>query len=186
MNKKRKIRLFQGIPVREGRGDILVQPTKADIRSAVRNDPENCAYARCLQRMLETNKVFVYTTVCYVQTLDERGNPIMERYIVKDHAHAYIQKFDAGEEVGPGGFILHRPYRSKTLEYKRKQSVETYKKNPRRARELGQLSYKKAQARKVHAHTAPTDILPSTFRDGKGMVHFIGTEGILEVRKEII
>src|SRR5215467_13962734 len=102
------LRFFEGLPVREGRGDILVQPTREDIKSAVRKDPQNCAYAKCLKRMLQTSRVFVYSTVAYVETLDERGNPIMERFEIRNHAHAYIERFDSGQEVNPGGFLLSK------------------------------------------------------------------------------
>jgi hypothetical protein len=172
---KKYPRYFEGLPVREGRGDILVQPTREDLRLAKRYDPANCAYAICLKRMLQTNRVFVYASIAYVETLDESGNPIMERYVIGNHAHAYIRAFDAGHEVAPGGFVLHKPSKGKTLEHKRVQSRDYARRHPQRVREY----YRKSQA-KLKAPKARE--LTGSFRDGKGKVHFVGLAGILETK----
>lgn len=175
-----KQRMFQGLPVREGRGDILVQPTRADIASALRHDPENCAYAICLKRMLNTTRVYVYTTVAYVQTMDEGGTPILERYMVKNHAHAWVQKFDRGEDVGPGGFILHKPTGTKTLESKRKESRAWARAHPARVREAAHQQWLRIKAKQK----GPTLQQEFTFRDGTGQVKFIGTyNGKLAIHK---
>jgi hypothetical protein len=177
-----KQRMFQGLPIREGRGDILVQPNSRDIKSATPHDPENCAYAICLKRMLDTPIVFVYTSVAYIQTMDERGNQIMERYMVKDHAHAWVQKFDRGEEVNPGGFILHKPTGSKTLEYKRKSSKGWFRSHPERSRELSRATYQRQQARRKNPQAKQ---YTGTFRDGTGQVKFFGTfNGKLATHRE--
>jgi hypothetical protein len=168
-----KARYFQGLRVREGRGDILVQPNRGDITQARKHDPENCAYAICLKRMLQTSRVYVYTTVCYVQTLDEKGEPILERYVVRNHAHAYIQRFDRGEPVNPGGFILHKPTGSKTLEYKRKSSIHWSGNNREKSREYAQRAYKKK--RRTQGQGVKHELV-GTFRNGTGQVRFYGTQ----------
>jgi hypothetical protein len=174
--------MFHGLPVREGRGDILVQPSKNDIRQARPRDPANCAYAICLKRMLETSRVFVYTTVCYIETLDERGNRIMERYEVRNHAHAWVQKFDAGQEVSPGGFILHKPIPTKTLDYKRTQSRKWYRANPDKVKKITQASYERYKEKRKNP-TAKQ--YTGSFRNGTGMVKFYGTyEGMLMTHHE--
>jgi hypothetical protein len=174
-------RYFRGLRVKEGRGDILVQPTRVDIAEARRHDPENCAYAVCIKRMLQTSHVYVYTTVCYIQTLDEGGHEILERYVVRNHAHAYIQKFDKGEPVNPGGFILHKPTGSKTLEYKRKQSQHWIGNNREKSREYAQRAYKKK--RRTQGQEVKHELVGS-FRNGTGQVRFFGThDGRLEVQR---
>jgi hypothetical protein len=174
-------RMFQGLPVKEGRSDILVQPTARDIKAAIRHDPENCAYAICLRRMLETSRVFVYTSVAYVETMDERGNHIMERYIVRDHAHAWVEKFDRGEQVNPGGFVLHRPEKSKTLEYKRIGSRSWARLNYEKARTFARESFQRQKARKKD----PAKQYSGTFRDGTGQVKFYGTfDGKLSTHRQ--
>lgn len=167
-----KQRMFQGLPVREGRGDILVQPNSRDIKAATPHDPENCAYAICLKRMLETSRVFVYTSVAYIETMDEQGERLMERYIVKDHAHAWVQKFDRGEHVNPGGFILHKPTGTKTLEYKRKSSRMWARHNPEKSKANSHNTYERQQARRKNPEAKEYG---GTFRDGTGMVKFFGT-----------
>jgi hypothetical protein len=62
--------------------------------------------------------------VAYVETLDEAGAPIIERYLVKTYARDYLLRFDHGEKVGPGGFVFHRPNRSNTLSYKQKEGLK--------------------------------------------------------------
>ena len=182
---QRKQRFFQGLKVREGRGDILVQPSKEDIASARMHDPENCAYAQCLKRMLQTQRVHVYMTVAYIQTLDEKGEEIMERYLIKDHAHAYIKRFDKGEPVAPGGFILHKPTGSKTLEHKRKFSHEWVQKNIEKARASGRKSWDKRQKRtRVQGQGVKAEMI-GTFRSGVGQVQFLGSyDGRLGVHHE--
>jgi hypothetical protein len=172
--------MFQGLPVREGRGDILVQPTTKDIKAAKPHDPQNCAYAICLRRMLDTSRVFVYTSIAYVETMDEVGNRLMERYVVRNHAHAWVQRFDAGEEVSPGGFILHRPTGSKTLEHKRKMSKVWARGHPERTKEFARRGWerRKAKLKDPKQYTG-------TFRDGTGQVKFFGTyEGKLSTHQE--
>jgi hypothetical protein len=110
MQAKHKVeRKFRGIPVREARAAMHVQPNKADIAGATREDPENCAYARCLKRTLDCTNVFVFRSVAYVETLDEKGNALMERYMVRRHAKDYLLKFDGGREGRAGRLCLPCP-----------------------------------------------------------------------------
>jgi hypothetical protein len=179
MRKKQpeKERFFEGLPVREARGNLLVKPSRGDIQIAKRYDPENCAYAVCLKRMLQVQRVWVYTSVAYVETLDEDGNPILERYIVKNHAHAYIEKFDRGEPVSPGGFILHSPTPGATLEHKRRQSREYAHRYPDRQKHYYEAAMARARARKTKGWNPPElkHELVGTFRSGVGQVRFVGT-----------
>lgn len=153
--------MFRGMNVREARSSMHVQPSAADIRSAIKEDPEHCAYANCLRRTLESPNVFVFRTVAYIQTLDEFGRPIMERYMVKKHANDYLTKFDQGKTVAPGGFMFHAPSKSKTLEYKHRQEIKRRaegKKSPRLP--TGETHPKKQ----------------FSWRKGTGRVHFYGKE----------
>lgn len=151
-------RLFRGIPVYEARASIHVQPNQKDIDGATQEDPTNCAYARCIKRTLETPNVFVFKTVAFIQTLDESGRPIMERFVVKKYARAYIVKFDSGRKVDPGGFVFHHPPRSKTLKYKLAQARKRYQRSPRRVK------------------GAKLDMKKLSLRSGKGRVHLFGNE----------
>ena len=116
-----KPRKFNGIIVREAKAAIHVQPNQQDIKGATREDPENCAYARCLKRTLDCDNVFVFSSVAYLQMLDEKGAPMMVRYAVRTYAKGYLLKFDSGEKIEPGGFVFHPPSRCRTLDYKVKQ-----------------------------------------------------------------
>jgi hypothetical protein len=149
-------RIFKGIAVREARGNLLVQPNKRDIESALPEDPEHCAYARCIRRTLECENVFVFKTVAYIEVLDRKGKPTMERYIVRKHAKEFLVKFDGGERVAPGGFTFHAPSRCNTLDYKAEQT-RAYRRSP-------------------HARITGERIRATSYslRHGTGQVHFIG------------
>ena len=117
--KKAQERRFNGIVVREARAAMHVQPNRDDIRGATKEDPENCAYARCLKRTLDCKNVFVFRSVAYIETLDEKGKPVMERYSVRSYAQEYLLKFDGGEKIEPGGFVFRNvPSKCRTLNYK--------------------------------------------------------------------
>lgn len=154
--------MFRNIPVREARASIHVQPNQADIKGATQEDPSNCAYARCLKRTLEAPNVFVFKSIAYVQTLDEKGNPIMERYNVRKYARDYIVKFDSGEKIEAGGFVFHKPPNSKTLKYKQ----EHYK------------------YQSPHTGPAPkkTKMIAFPMRSGKGKVHLFGKEDQIKAK----
>lgn len=141
-----------------------VQPNKGDIAGATRDDPENCAYARALKRTLECKNVFVFRSVAYIETLDEKGRAIMERYEVKSYAREYLLRFDGGERVPPGGFVFHVPSRAKKLDYKMAQ----YWRNKTQGRE-----YKYDRSKPAGPRARPYSL-----RSGKGAVHFITAEQI--------
>src|SRR6478752_2395257 len=90
MKLKTRERRFEGIPVREAKAAMHVQPSREDIRGATREDPENCAYARALKRTLDCQHVYVFKTVAYVESLDEKGQTIMLRYVVRSYAQDYL------------------------------------------------------------------------------------------------
>jgi hypothetical protein len=169
--KKPTQRKFDGIPVREARAAIHVQPNREDIKGAVREDPENCAYARCLRRTLDAPNVFVFRSIAYVQTLDERGKPIMERYAVRRYAKEYLLRFDGGEKIEPGGFVFHVPPKSRTLDNKMAK-YHFYKTRGGKTRGPGDTGVKSIKAKTY------------SIRSGKGAVHFLYAEQI-KVNREI-
>jgi hypothetical protein len=176
---QKKQRFFQGIPVREARGDILVKPTKGDIDKAIPHDPENCVYAVCVKRMLSTQHAYVYTNVAYIETQDEKGDAIMERYMVRNSAKHWMQRYDKGEEVKPGGFVLHKAPPSYTLEAKARYGRRWVKANPERIK----MHYKNAQAKRKAPKARQLNGV--SFRDGTGQVRFIGTyDGKIQIRHE--
>jgi hypothetical protein len=158
--------MFKGIPVREARASIHVQPNQKDIDGATQESPVNCAYARCIRRVLDAPSVFVFKTIAYIQTLDEAGQPLMERYTVKKYAREYLMRFDHGEKVPPGGFVFHRPNRSVTLTYKQKQGAI--------ARQEGRYSPRVSTGPKVKQRQF-------SMRNGKGCVHLFGTEDQIKI-----
>lgn len=153
--------MFRGIPVQEAEASIHVQPNEKDIQGATKEDPTNCAYARCLKRVLDAPSVFVFKNTAYIQTLDEEGRPRMQRYKVKSYARDYLLRFDHGEKVAAGGFVFHRPNRSETLVYKHKQQLERTRR--------GKVSPRKSVGQK-------TNMKNYSLRSGKGCVHLFGSD----------
>lgn len=145
------------MPIEEAQASIHVQPNAKDIEGATREDPTNCAYARCLRRVLDAPSVFVFKTVAYIQTLDESGRPRLQRYLVKTYARDYLMRFDHGEKVPPGGFVFHRPHKSATLAYK-------LKKEQHRPRSPHKKAGNKPKMKNY------------TLRKGTGCVHLFGME----------
>jgi hypothetical protein len=102
----------------------------------------------------------------------------MERYFIRNSAKDWIERFDAGKKVGPGGFVLHRAPPSQTLDHKAQVSREFNRKNPAK-RELYYANYRKKKRK------APVvSQLNGEWRSGTGQVKFIGTyDGKINVRK---
>jgi hypothetical protein len=167
---KVKERRFAGMLVREARAPMHVQPSREDIRGATREDPENCAFARCLKRTLDCKNVFVFSSVAYIETLDEKGNRLMERYTVRRYAKDYLLKFDGGETVSPGGFVFHVPNKSKQLN----QKIADY----HRRKALG-----KPTSGPKNTGSKPIKARAYSLRDGKGAVHFI-TAQMIKVHRD--
>lgn len=160
--------MYRGIPIQEARAAMHVQPNQKDISGATQESPDNCAYARCLKRTLDAANVFVFKTVAYVESLNERGQAVMLRYVVKTYARDYLLRFDHGEKIQPGGFVFHRPARSRTLTYKQKEGNRRYKEGKRSPR-----------------LTKPGPQKPKEYslRNGKGQVHLFGGEDQIKTKK---
>lgn len=160
--------MFRGIPIQEAKASIHVQPNTADIRGATTESPDNCAYARCLKRTLDAANVFVFKTVAYIESLNEKGQAVMLRYMVKTYARDYLLRFDHGEKIAPGGFVFHRPNRSNTLNYKQKDGNKRYR--------AGKKSPRTSTGKKP-------DMKNYSLRNGKGKVHLFCSEDQIKVRQ---
>jgi len=178
---QKKARHFQGLPIREARGDILVKPTQFDIDKATPHDPENCVYAIAVKRMLQTKRVFVYTHIAYVESLDDQGVQIMERYMVRNSAKHAMDHYDKTGEMVPAGFVLHKPPPSYTLDAKARYGKKWVKANRDLVLEYAKRNYEK---RKKQRKAPVARQLNGTWRDGTGCVRFLGTrEGIIKTKK---
>lgn len=165
-----------GMPVRDAEQSILVQPTLGDIEKGVRGDPEACAYAQCVKRMLKSSTVFVYLTTAYIEVLTEEGESVLERYLIKDGTKDYLENFDADKGVKPAGFKLRAPEFSKTLDYKAAYQKRAHKtgayerwEQARKEKKAREANGQKQERRKVRARQTV-----GSFRMGTGLVRFIG------------
>jgi len=92
-------------PVRENvKHEIVLVPTKEDIRGAKRRDPRACALHNAACRMYDIPNCLIGGRTAYIPQKDERGR----MYIAKMHASTKtrkaIQKFDLTGEMPLGGF----------------------------------------------------------------------------------
>jgi hypothetical protein len=186
-HKKRNIiraeRIFMGMPVRDAAADILVQPTKGDIAKGVKGDPEQCAYAQCVKRMLNARVVFVYHTVAYAEALTEKGDSVLLRYTIKDGTKQYLETYDSGQDVKPAGFSLRAPNYSMTLDYKaalrKDQKRRGLTERWQKTREE-KLRQEKQTGRKLIRRRVVANRTVGSFRDGTGCVRFMGVhDGML-------
>ena len=163
-------RCFGDMEVAEATEALHIQPQRCDIKNAKRDDPANCAFSRACQRMYDSSVVLFFRTVAYVDLLDEHGVRKVHRFRIEPPAQEFIRAFDAGEDVGPGGFRLSPPPPGMTLngvaEQRRKRTAsrreailkgETHEPDPR-FRHAGM--------------NRPTAARFRNFRSGAGMVQF--------------
>lgn len=166
-------RWFGDLPVVEATHELRVQPTDADIKSAKKNDPANCAFSRTCQRMWGATTVLFFGTVAYVDLLSDKGVRRVERFQLPMAAREYIAAFDAGKKVNPAGFVITPPKPSQTLAGKAAGDRAMLERK-RAALLKGRVyvpSRQHSKAGKVSVAHART-IRLSVFRNGKGMVHF--------------
>jgi hypothetical protein len=114
---------------------------------------------------MDCQNVFVFQSIAYIETLDEKGNPVMRRFSVRRYAKEYLLRFDGGEKVAPGGFVFHVPSPCRTLDYK----IRDYQKR--------KAAGKSTNGPRTNGRRL---INPKTYglRNGKGAVHFINAEEI--------
>lgn len=123
-------KFFDGLPIVEAKAPLRVQPSKADIRGATKNDPENCVFSRACKRMWDCDRVLFLGTRAYVELLDKRGKRHVERFDIDAASRKMIKDFDAGKTIDPAGFVLRPPCKSHTLEGLRKIRAGKRKQSP--------------------------------------------------------
>jgi hypothetical protein len=163
-------RVFGDMEVVEATEALHIQPRPRDIKTAKRDDPANCAFSRACQRMYDSSVVLFFRTVAYVDLLDEHSVRKIYRFRIDRPAQEFIKAFDAGEDVGPGGFRLSPPPPGMTLN----GAAEQRKKRTERRREaaLKGEAYEPDPRYRHAGMNRPTAARFRNFRTGAGMVHF--------------
>lgn len=163
-------RCFGDMEVVEASETLHIQPQRCDIESAAQDDPANCAFSRACQRMYDSSVVLFFSTVAYVDLLDEHGVRKVHRFRIDKPAQEFIKAFDAGEDVGPGGFRLSPPPPGMTLNGVAEQRK---RRTARRRAALIKGETHEPDPRFRHAGmNRPTAARFRNFRSGAGMVHF--------------
>jgi hypothetical protein len=173
---ERKQRFYQGIPVQDAKTHLFVQPSQEDIQQAIPGDPENCAYALFIKRSLQSPLVRIYKTVAYVQVLNPKGEPVIERFMIPPYnpASDFMNKIDQQQSLGSAGFYLSKPSQKDQLDHRAK-----YRKTHSRQTKINKEKYLK---NKLIGSSLPETPLPK-WRHGSGKVQFIGSQKLTTLAK---
>ena len=109
--KRRKPRVFEGLPVVDATDDISLVINKADIAAATVKDPGKCAAALAGRRELKRD-VRVFLSRMYVK--DEKHQRWV-RLLTPSHAAREIVSFDRGSTFEPGEYKFKAPSPSHQL-----------------------------------------------------------------------
>src|SRR5215469_3175462 len=136
---------WKNVPVFDATMMICLFPQKPDVEDATPGDPENCAYARCIKRVWpHARRVRIWRNVALVETTNNRGETIAERYIISSKGKRALKNLDLG--VGtPQPCSLLPPTPSTTLEGMREKSRRTWPKRAARKIELTKQRRKEQQ-----------------------------------------
>lgn len=115
---------FAGMPVVDAKHDLNIYPLQCDIDAAVPGDPENCVFARSLQRTMQAEAVVFWKTVAIVSMPDRNGKMRAVRFRLSPQMRAAIVAFDKTGEASVEDFILKAPSPGQTLVHLRKQKVK--------------------------------------------------------------
>lgn len=97
-----KIRMFEGLPVRDAEEPITLHVLPNDIKKSSKKDPTNCAAARAGQRELGKD-VRVFLTRTFVKQKDH-----WTRYVTSARVAKEIVSFDRGAQFMPGEYNFGR------------------------------------------------------------------------------
>lgn len=119
--------VFTQIPIIDAKKSIRIQPNFADIDGAKPDDATNCVFARCVKRMWGANTVAFFRGIAYVQLLDNKGRPRIERFCISRHGQKMIRQFDEGgpRAVSAAGFELKPPPPSMTLDARKSEKKKS-------------------------------------------------------------
>src|SRR5262245_2431858 len=119
MNKTtKKVRTWEGIPVRDSERELWIFPTQQDITAAIPKDEQFCVFANTCRGVYGSTRVIFLRTTAYVELLDEQGQKIIERFQLGDKTKRAIAEFDKTGPAQPGGYLLSAPRPSLRLEQK--------------------------------------------------------------------
>lgn len=108
-SKKRKIHLFEGLPVIDADKNMHLSISASDVKHAKKNDPANCAAAIACKKKLN-KEVRVFLTRTYVK---EKKNWV--RFITPEAISREIVAFDRGSAFEPGEYKMNAPYETARL-----------------------------------------------------------------------
>lgn len=107
--KRRKQRLYEGLPVVDATKSLKMTITRTDVKHAKKNDPANCAAAIAYKRKLN-KEVHIFLTRAYV-----KENKSWTRYMVPESVSREIISFDRGSDFIPGDYIIKAPVETQKL-----------------------------------------------------------------------
>ena len=111
-------------PVREKiKHEIILFPSKQDIKTAKRRDPMGCALHNAACRMFDIPNAMIGDRFCYIPQRDEKGKPYIARVQATGSTQRAIRHFDKTGEMPEGGFRFIGIGKSRRLASKRKYNA---------------------------------------------------------------
>lgn len=137
-------RHFNGLPLIEAEGDLLLIVADEDFKGAKRKDAAHCVFAKTCQRQFHCSTAMFYRNTAYVDLPDKCGEPSVQRFILSPPAKQFIADFDRERKTPPrGSFLLKAPPKHLRLESKRRAEQKRKRKPEAKRR-------RKSGKRKIH------------------------------------
>lgn len=86
------------MPVRNATRYLRVKLEKIDVEKGVPQDPENCAIAQCVKRVLKVDFASINASNAYIESIED-GRSVVDYYRIKGRTRDYIVSFDKEENI---------------------------------------------------------------------------------------
>lgn len=115
---------FGDLEIQDAKMPLLLIPTEADFKSAVRKDPQKCGLSRCVGRMFGASMALFFKRFAYIDLLGPDGVKRIYRFAITGPALEQLAAFDRSQAVRLGKSItLRPPAPQETLAGMRKRNV---------------------------------------------------------------
>ena len=121
-------RSYNGMPVKDAKGNLTVVLIAEDLKGATRKDPSCCVFAQACKRLFKGQAIF-YKKIAYIELPDEDGTRYIHRYRLTAAAMEFIAEYDRTGKFPIGvGVNLRKPAKSMTLDAMRRYHDRHYEK----------------------------------------------------------
>jgi hypothetical protein len=124
--QKKLKKVFGDLPLVDAKERLAVFPTEDDFKQAVRLDPHNCGFARCVARTARSTAALVFAGTSFFDHPGKDGVRRIHRYMNSRGTKIVIREFDRGHDVDISkAFVFLPPSQSKRLSDQKKKGKRT-------------------------------------------------------------